>query len=359
MSYDSQTDDAVQAMESSSDYSSLFSVVLPKLPPPSPTFQTMQDAVSAARSPSPRPPVSYLDKMKPLFPPSPFTPSHPVFQHLASTAAAQSETLRAQAEEYIARIINEKTVEVEKAEEELKEQVEALWLKFKTTVDKIRKEKEKLKASASPFTGRANPETITDNSRGAPVAIKEFVPVPVSPARTLSPSEAPRVSALSASLATSSFHHPRAISESHASSQETNGSIQSRSSNSSDPATLVRSPLHENGTNVLQFPRNVDDNLNTAVSFKYFIDLEQEIERKKKERLEEANRKHQVEQSRTGPSQLSSSSVTDGKKQEMLREFSETQSAIEKQESQPSELSTGSSATDPTFKGKQRAIELG
>ncbi|KAF8634801.1 hypothetical protein AX15_000713, partial [Amanita polypyramis BW_CC] len=343
------TDSAVQALESGSDYSPLFSVVLPKLPPPSPTFQVMHDpaVVSAVRSPSPQLPVSYLEKMKPLFPPSPFTPSHLVFQHLASAATARSELLRAQAEEYIARTIREKIAEVERTEEDLKEQVDALWLKFKTTVDKIKKEKEKPKAS---FTARTNHETTADTSRGTPVAVKEFVPVPVSSARSLSPSELPRVSALSASLATSSFRHPRAISELHTSPQEVNRSIHSKSSNSSErsgSATLVRSPLHEGGTNVLQFPRNIDDNLNTAVSFKYFIDLEQEIKRRKKEHLEEANRSYQVTQSEAGTSDAPGSPAVNGKEQEKLQRDDEAQGEHVQVDTE------GSVVEKPLVKGKR------
>ncbi|KAF8728321.1 hypothetical protein AX14_006793 [Amanita brunnescens Koide BX004] len=254
--------------------------------------------------------------MKPLLPPAPFTPSHPVFAHLADTAAARSTTLRAEAEEYIARIVKERMHELEKAEDELREQVDALWLKFKTTVDAIKKDREKPKPASS--AARAGQEPASDGARPSPVAIKEFVPVVVSPARALSP---PRISALSASLAASSFHHPRALSESHASARETNGSIHSRSSHSSErsgSATLFHHPPpRENGANVLQFPRNIDDNLNTAISFKYFVDLEYEMQRKKKERLAEVNREHRASQSDAGPSQEYTGPVINGQKAEV------------------------------------------
>ncbi|KAK2465944.1 hypothetical protein APHAL10511_001585 [Amanita phalloides] len=314
------TDDAVQAAESSPSYSSLFSVVLPKLSPPSPTFQGAHDVVlSAVRSPSPQPPVSYLENMKPLLPPAPFSPSHPVFVHLAEMATAQSETLRAQTEEYITRIVKEKIAQVEKAEDELRDQVEAIWLQFKTTVDRIKKEKEKTK---SAFT-RASHEAPVDPSRTIPVAVKEFVPVPISPARALSPSDGLRMSALSASLATSSFHHPKAASESHALAREGNGSIHSRSSHSSGSTTHVRSPAREGAANVLQFPRNIDDGLNTAVSFRYFMDVEQEMEKKKKERLEEANRKHRASQLKARTSVTAATAAVNGKETEPLQKIQE------------------------------------
>ncbi|KAF8345575.1 hypothetical protein F5887DRAFT_965708 [Amanita rubescens] len=305
-------DDAVQAVESNPDYSPLFSVVLPKLSsPPSPAFQVAHDVVTARSPPSPQPPTSYLEKMKPFLPPAPFTPSHPVFVHLADTAVARSNALRAEAEEYIFRIVKERMDQVEKAEDEIRDQVKAIWVKFKTTVDAIKKEKEKPKASVAATWGggavAAGQELpAADAARSLPVAIKEFVPVAMSesPARALSP---PRISALSASLATSSFHHPRALSES-------NGSNHSRSSHSSErsgSATLIHPPSHrELGANVLQFPRNIDDMVNTAVSFKYFVDLEYEMKRKKKERLEEVNKGHRARgRSDAGPSSTSSSQV--------------------------------------------------
>ena len=306
----------MQAAASTPDYSPLFSVVLTKLPPPSPLFQVTHDVVSisAARAPSPQPPVSYLEKMKPLFPPPPFTPSHPVFAHLADTAAARSATLRAEAEESITRIVKDRMDELEKAEGELREQVDALWLKFKTTVDAIKKDRERPKTASS--TARAGQEPASDTARPSPVAIKEFVPVAVSPARALSP---PRISALSASLAASSFHHPRALSESHASARETNGSIHSRSSQSSERSgsATFHLPSRESATNVLQFPRNIDDNLNTAASFKYFVDLEQEMQRRK-DRLAEVNREHRASQSEAGPSQEPVGPVINGQKAEVM-----------------------------------------
>ena len=306
----------MQAAASTPDYSPLFSVVLTKLPPPSPLFQVTHDVVSisAARAPSPQPPVSYLEKMKPLFPPPPFTPSHPVFAHLADTAAARSATLRAEAEESITRIVKDRMDELEKAEGELREQVDALWLKFKTTVDAIKKDRERPKTASS--AARAGQEPASDTARPSPVAIKEFVPVAVSPARALSP---PRISALSASLAASSFHHPRALSESHASARETNGSIHSRSSQSSERSgsATFHLPSRESATNVLQFPRNIDDNLNTAASFKYFVDLEQEMQRRK-DRLAEVNREHRASQSEAGPSQEPVGPVINGQKAEVM-----------------------------------------
>jgi len=282
-------------------------------------------SINAARSPpSPQPPTSYLEKMKPFLPPAPFTPSHPVFVHLADTAVARSNALRAEAEEYITRIVKERMDQVEKAEDEIRDQVKAIWVNFKMTVDAIKKEKEKPKASVATNWGggtavaAGQEPPAADAARGLPVAIKEFVPVAVSesPARALSP---PRISGLSASLAASSFHHPRALSES-------NGSIHSRSSHSSElsgSATLIHPPPHrEIGANVLQFPRNIDDMVNTAVSFKYFVDLEYEMKRKKKERLEDANKGHRARgRSDAGPSSTTSTSsqvpVINGRKAEV------------------------------------------
>ncbi|KAF8638621.1 hypothetical protein AX17_002162 [Amanita inopinata Kibby_2008] len=305
--------DTVKATKSCPEYSSLFSVVLPKHPPLSPLPAAIQDLV-AVRSPSPPAPVSYLQEIKPLFPPTSFTPSHPVFLHLASIATQHSESLRTSAEEYIVQIVEDKIAEVERAEDELKEQVDALWLKFKATIDRVKKDRDKPKATPRQFASR----TMADRDRGlsqtAPISVKEFVPVPVPSARTVSPNEGARVSALSASLAIPTFHHPSKV-------PEANGSIHSGSSHSSErtgSATLVRSPPREGGVNVLQFHRNIDDNVNTAISFKYFMDLEEEIGRKKRERLEEANRGHEGTRVEAGPSEGSKSHVVNDKAKEEM-----------------------------------------
>ena len=297
---DSQTDNAVKTIESSPDLSPLFSIILPKQPPFSPTTPVTPDAaVCVPRTPSPNPPVTYLNKMKPFISPPPFTPSHPVFLYLASKAGARSEGLRSEAEEYISRVVREKLAEVENAEDELRDQVEAVWFKFRAALDTVKRDKSKM--TPRNLATCVNHEAMSDASQGARVAIREFVPTSPPTARAISPSEVSRVSALSVSLATSSFHHPRAASDPQLPKPEANGSMRSRSSHSSgDPATGVRSPPREGAANVLQFPRKIDDTLNTAVSFKYFLDLEEEIGRKKKERLKEANREYRPD---IGPSQ--------------------------------------------------------
>ncbi|KIL70399.1 hypothetical protein M378DRAFT_67776 [Amanita muscaria Koide BX008] len=308
--------EAVKALESSPDISTLFAIVLPKLQPSSPTLPVNLEAADSTANPPPlQPAASYLEKIKPLFSPA-FTPSHPVFQHLASKASTESKILRSETEEYITRVVKEKRAEVERAEDELRDQVEAVWFKFKMTVDNIKKEKDKPKAPSRPFPPRGSHEVaIPDSPQGPRVAIREFVPVSTPPAR-ISPSEGTRPSALSASLATSSFHHPKAVADAQAPAREQNGSNHSQSSSSTaDSATLVRSPSREGASNVLQFRRTNDDTLNTAVSFKYFLDLEAEIERKKKERLDEANRKYQA-QPEVGPSGVSEGPVVNGKKPE-------------------------------------------
>ncbi|PFH49246.1 hypothetical protein AMATHDRAFT_5063 [Amanita thiersii Skay4041] len=348
------TGDAVNAIESSLHYSHLFSLVLPELPPLATAQATISDiaVVSAVTPPTPSEQVHYLDKLKPIFPPAPFTPSHPVFLHLASRASDRSEAIRASAEEYIAQVVKQKMAEVEQAEEELKNQVDALWFKFKASLEKHKGEKSK--PTSRSFSPRVATDGTHDLPRSATIAVKEFVPVSVPPVRTISPSRVPQMSALSASLATTTFHHPKTVNDSRPMRVLINGSDSRSSSHSSErtgSATLVRSPPREGGSNVLQFPRNIDDHRNTAISFKYFMDLEEEIERKKRERLEEMNKKHRQVESQAGPSHRpSNAAVVNGED----RAQEKAQKDAEKQVQVDTEGSVVESGEKTPSKGKRK-----
>jgi hypothetical protein len=112
-------------------------------------------------------------------------------------------------------------------------------------------------------------------------AIRDFVPAPISPARSRSPS-APNMSGLSASLATSSFHHPRARTD-HASQlpDRPSSAASSRSNHSTSSSTP---PPQGSNSNVLKFKRNINDTINTAASYRYFVNLEDEITRHREHR---------------------------------------------------------------------------
>ncbi|KAK0461710.1 uncharacterized protein EV420DRAFT_124540 [Desarmillaria tabescens] len=258
------TEADISQQEESPQYSSLFSLVLPPIAaPPFPKSPTLS-------TPEPTE-LHYLAALEPMYPSTPAT-SDPVFLRLSNIAAIQSEKLRLKAEQEVDEIVKVKIAQLLQAEDELKAQVQAL-------VDTYREGLRVAEEEGNPKspTLRSWKETSSGDSNGATVSVRDFVPVQVpatSPSRS---PPAPRVSTLSASLATSSFHHPRAIKE--------QAPHDGRPSSIASSVTLTseKSHLHEEGSTVLQFRRNLDDGLNTAASYRYFVNLEDEMARHRKE----------------------------------------------------------------------------
>ncbi|KAG2156435.1 hypothetical protein DEU56DRAFT_767046 [Suillus clintonianus] len=283
--------DAVLRLLSSTTYSPIFNVAVPpdaSKPPAQPSYIASTD-VSRSRVPS----DPILSNLRPLFPPAPFIPSHPVFAHLSSIATSKSQALRSSAEEQFTALIRDKVAEIEKAEEDLKKVVESLWKRFLESLGQTEKD-----WGASDGAKRRDParKSNINNAGGSAVgsvSVRDFVPV-VSPGRMVSPSSSvPRVSSLSASLATSAFHHPRALRERNTHSGETRDIPRSPPPYSSHPSSVgstdSRSPLSSTssgellplatGESLIQpFKRSMDEARDTAASFRYFIDMEAEME---------------------------------------------------------------------------------
>ncbi|KAG1892012.1 hypothetical protein F4604DRAFT_1696881 [Suillus subluteus] len=275
--------DAVFRLLSSTTYSSIFNVAVPpgaSKPCAQPSYITSTD-VSRPRVLS----EPILSNLRPLFPPAPFIPSHPVFAHLSSIATSKSQGLRSSAEEQFTALIRDKVAEIEKAEEDLKRAVESLWKRFLESLGQTEKD-----------WGASDPNinNVGGPAVGSPVvSVRDFVPV-VSPGRMVSPaSSIPRVSSLSASLATSAFHHPRALQERNTHSGQASdiprspppysshpssvGSADSRSLSSSISSRELL-PLTTGESLIQPFKRSMDEARDTAASFRYFIDMEAEME---------------------------------------------------------------------------------
>ncbi|KAH7931149.1 hypothetical protein BV22DRAFT_1052884 [Leucogyrophana mollusca] len=303
---------AIARISSSTSYSALFALLVPPSPtstseerfPPSPSLNS-QDI--------PSPPILPINR--PLFPPAPFTPSHPVFAHLSSIASNKSLALRTAAEEYLSRIVRDKVSELEKAEDQLREEVGGLWSKFLDSLARVEKE---WNVSSDRHTSRRRDSlarlSISANPNGTSplISVRDFVPVASPPARVASPASVPRVSSLSASIATSSFHHPRAAQEEaarlrsdsprspppYSSHPSSPGSVDSRSLSSSNSSSEALP--HPKGESILQpFQRSMDEAKDTAASFRYFTDLEADIVRARQQQPDEVRR------SENGDSQMS------------------------------------------------------
>ncbi|KAJ7368793.1 hypothetical protein DFH08DRAFT_983290 [Mycena albidolilacea] len=291
--------DAIARAEASPEYSTLFSVAIPiETSPPSSPEPPVEDG----------PQTSFLAHLPPIFLPPPFTSGHAVFVHLAALAKEESDAQRAMVEHEMAEILRNKTAQLARTESRLRRQVETMWRRFRdglhsveqmdlsTSLASPRSPRSPVSRSASGLGTPASP-TIP----GTPVAVvRDFVPQPVAPTRQV---HTPVRSSLSASLATSSFHHPRAQQQQEPSSPRRPASTLSSSSRtlSGSSITLAGSPrlqpsttaparIFPEGATVLQFVRNPSEDINTAASYRYFQNLEEDIARNKREQLERAER---------------------------------------------------------------------
>ncbi|KAG5223236.1 SET domain-containing protein [Salix suchowensis] len=265
------TGGSIHRAESTSDYSSLFSVVLPSPTTLPPSPKAAAQHLTPITTPSPQLPKEHLPERSPLFPPPPFAHPHPVFTHLSAVASTQVNKLRAEAEESIAEFIRNKVAELDHAESVLREQVGCLWKTYQIGSSELRQV-----ADAPPTPVRHNSGKETSTHPQASTTIRDFVPSPVPPTRPMSATATKRISSLSASLVTSTFHHPRALED-----NKNESILQSVVSNPPPASIFVASLQAVNGSNVLQFPRNTNDDINTAASYRFFLNLEEEMARKK------------------------------------------------------------------------------
>lgn len=303
-----QTGETITTTEKSPSYSEIFSVVLPS---PSSPVTDSQSAPYTPTSPSPptHTPGNYFPNLRPIFPPPPFTPSHPVFVQLSAIAASSSEALRTDAEAHLAELVEKKVAEIEKIETELRSHVEALWRGFRQGVEKAEQDRNARAPSTRHKDSGDWQEAETGSSKPPPalVSVRDFNPVP-SPRRVASPTFMPRISSLSASLATSSFHHPKAqadrsrnsvshelsatddnlhlsppdLSDTSSSlSSKTYSSLSSRSSRSLSIRASTDGPTY-----LEPFRRNMNQANDTATSFRYFTILEADTARSQRKTSE-------------------------------------------------------------------------
>ncbi|KAG6861852.1 hypothetical protein C0995_011149 [Termitomyces sp. Mi166 len=286
---DCLTGNAVEEAASSANFSALFNLVLmpPESPPTTPEPIYERPPSRSLTAPPPPPPPKYFANLQPVFLPPPFTPSHPVFSYLADYAMKESQAVRDAAEEHMTEQMKLKTSEIESADMELRRKVDTLWKRVREGVSQIQKDSghsSARKASTSGSRERAAVNGREPPSSGTPSVsvIRNFIPASASRPRSSSP-PAPRVSALSASLTSSSFYHPRARatatspppSDDRASSHMSNGTY---SDSTAASATIA---IPQSVENVHQMRRIMSDGQDTTASYRYFVVLEEDQARKR------------------------------------------------------------------------------
>ena len=299
-------------------YSDTFNLILrlDSLPTSPPTLPVIGSPLRPATPPShlssPRippaplpPPQPYLSGLKPVLPPPPFTPSHPAFLHFSELASERSRKLREAAEQDLAQLVASKRAHVEQVEDTLRREVEFIWRSFREGTNKFERDRSQSSRQRTSLSkDRDNPPPMTTEPpspgpRKAAVAIRDFAPVVTQSVKTRATMlPTPRVSILSASIATTTFHHPMAMQDPaqfppdvnlgrdpqdpFSSDPSSSGSSESRTlstqSTSSSKAISLR-PETE-GTRIPQpFKRSIDPARDRATSLKYHTILEADLAR--------------------------------------------------------------------------------
>ncbi|KAF9534113.1 hypothetical protein CPB83DRAFT_831272 [Crepidotus variabilis] len=295
--------ETVSKAESSDSFVQAFSVLLPEASvstsPPEPcddggrTYPKEDSSAEKIDKPT------YLPFTKPVFLPPPFTPSNPIFVHLAGIANTRSKEMRNASETRIQEFVALEAAAIEEKENLIKHQAECLWRVFKQNLEDVQLERGRASRAARSPSQPNDPQStngaVNHHLPGSSVAVTNFIPTPIpSSAQHISSPSHPRVSALSASLAASTFHHPK-YTRSHSPSADSSSSHESGRSHTlstrSGSSTLVHSEQKGEGSNVLQFKRNINDDINTQASYRYFVNLEEDMQRFKRAQQEEDSKK--------------------------------------------------------------------
>ncbi|KAF8266843.1 hypothetical protein EI94DRAFT_123840 [Lactarius quietus] len=261
-------DESMAQLRASDAYSPVFCVALPARLVHVPTYPLSTPHPPLPKSPQPEPPHNVLPPLAPLFPPPPFVPSHPAFNHLSAIAAQRSDKLRKVAEEQVSQIVRARVSDIEKEEAELRRQVQLLWAAFREAESTLIQEQSLRSTTNQPTTTESAviPPLSLAGHASMRVAINDFVPV-----SSVKPSSLPRdsaPSALSTSLASPSFHHPRASSGDRRSTSPIAAT---------PPSPLPTGPTPVGSMNYRDpVKRDMDEHKDIATSFKYVVDMEAE-----------------------------------------------------------------------------------
>jgi hypothetical protein len=279
-----QTKETIAQAESQPNYSKTFRIVLPPASGPVTGASWEPPATTSPEN------HTYLPPLAPLFLPPPFTPSHPAFLHIASVASAESQKLRSTSEAYLASVVEEQVRHIEEQERQIRQQTELLWTRVRESLGKFENDKRDTPSAKKRDSGKwaTSPRGTSPPAEylGNVVSIHDFVPTPVSSHRISPGSSTPRASALSASIATSSFHHPReqVVSEPPIYSPSV---IRSPSTASSKTLGPVNSDMEEVNEVLDPFRRDMDESKDIATSL-LVLDLEAQMERRRQQRSAQA-----------------------------------------------------------------------
>jgi len=299
-----QTREAILREEANPSYSRTFRIVLPSDSDAAEPMTPVPQLAPEAASPEP---TAHLPTLPPLFLPPPFTPSHPAFSYLSSIANRESQAIRDAAEEYLARVTQEKLAEIRAHETRLRQQTESLWSRFRHSLEKFGSDKRDHQGHGRRESFKWNGQEYSP-SPGALITINDFIPTHTVHQRSSGGDSTPKASALSASLATSGFHHPREretqnLANSPLSSNPPETPI---SPDTASSATMTDFIKADEMNDILEpFKRDMSDAKDLATSL-LVLNLEAEMERRRR-----ANRMETVPESSAQGAQQHDTTVTE------------------------------------------------
>ena len=229
----------------------------------------------------------HLPTLPPLFLPPPFTPSHPAFSYLSSIANSESQAIRDAAEEYLARVTQEKLAEIKAHETRLRQQTESLWSQFRQGLERFGGDKRNHLNHGRKEGAKWNGQGEGSPSPGAFVAVNDFVPSPALHQRLNGGDLTPKASALSASLVNSGFHYPRERRTQDSSTSPPPTILSNPSETGTSPATASSPTLTnfielDQTNDILEpFKRDMSDSKDLATSL-LVLNLEAEMERRRR-----------------------------------------------------------------------------
>ena len=302
-----QARDEIKRLLSSSTYSPYFSLAMPSESHVLST--TAPPLLPQARLTVPTS-HSFLPNLPPFLPPPPFTPSHPIFLHLSSIVTANANDARRDTEKRIEDFARQELARLEDHETNLRTQLERIWWIVKEGLKKAEQERDASLLLALKSRRRSmspHRPSISAGEAGSMV-VRNFVPSVTYHAPRAIHSSAARPSALSASLATTSFHHPRAQHDTRSDANDVRGRLAPLTPSpppyTSNPASSrsgSESPTNPIAIGSRSSKRNIDESNDAAVTYRFFVIEEQEAARRKAKEQAERNRNNEVVQGKKGP----------------------------------------------------------
>ncbi|OCB84377.1 hypothetical protein A7U60_g8361 [Sanghuangporus baumii] len=299
--------DEIKRLLESPSYSQYFSLAMPSESHVLST--TAPPLLPQARLTIP-PSHSFLPDLPPFLPPPPFTPSHPIFLHLSSIVTATSNDARRDTEKRIENFARQELARLEEHEMNLRTQLERIWWIVKEGLRKAEQERDAslllaLKSRRRSMSPHHPPSCAGDIGS---VVVRNFVPSTYHTPRAIR-SSAAHTSALSASLATTSFHHPRAQQDARSDLADVRGHLAPLTPSpppyTSNPSSSRNGSVSESPTVSIaiasrSFKRNMNESNDAAATYRYFVIEEQEAARRKAKERAEKNRNNEVTREKKG-----------------------------------------------------------